>query len=130
MKAACASSSVRDRQVRNQWRPRSTTQSARLGRHDVQIDARRVAGIRLTQQALDGRRPRIGEAAVDDGEQVDVAAAGAESAGGQGTVQDHRPGRGAGDVGDGAGERPGGGHGGRFVGSGHPRQVTGPGLEK
>ncbi|MET8153911.1 hypothetical protein, partial [Actinoplanes sp. NPDC005259] len=47
----------------------------------MQVDGGRAAGVRLTYQALDGRRPRVGEAAVDDGEQVDVAAAGPESAG-------------------------------------------------
>jgi hypothetical protein len=55
----------------------------------MQVDARRGAGIRLTNHAFKGCCLRVGKTTVNDGEQVDVAAAGAEPAGSQGSVQDH-----------------------------------------
>ncbi|GLW34757.1 hypothetical protein Areg01_76940 [Actinoplanes regularis] len=55
----------------------------------MHINAYRAAGIGLTNQALKGCCLWIAKAIVDDGKHVNVAAAGSETSGRQGPMQDH-----------------------------------------
>ena len=85
----------------------------------MHIEAGRAPDICLTNQTLKGYYLLISKVTVNDGKNVNVAAAGAEPTGRQGPVQDHRPDRRADGAGKGVGEQLRSGQGGQFFDADH-----------
>lgn len=68
--------------------------------HHVQIDARRGSQVGLADDVLQGRRLRVGQAIVDDDEQINIATAGTKVADRQRSMENQRPSRSTNDIDD------------------------------